>query len=100
MEERAGNSGIQGCHEVVGGERRTKAQGNFNLASALKDNKKYSNKYICKKTRAKENSHPILDEEGNVVTKAEEKTEVLNSIFASVFNSMTVHCGYLEKFLY
>lgn len=81
--------------------RRAKAQRAFNLVSTLKDNEKYSYKYICKKTRTKENAHPILDVEGNAVTKAEENTEVLNSIFASVFNNkMVVPCGCLGKFLY
>jgi len=39
--------------------------------------------------RAKENLHPLLDEGGNIATKDEEKAEVLNAFFASVFSSQT-----------
>ena len=33
--------------------------------------------------------NPLLDTRGNIVTKDEEKDEVLNALFASVFNSKT-----------
>jgi len=41
------------------------------------------------KKRAKENLHSLLDEGGNIAHKDEEKAEVLNVFFASVFNSQT-----------
>jgi len=40
------------------------------------------------KRRAKENLHPLLGLGGNLVAKDEEKAEVLNALFDSVFNSV------------
>ena len=42
-----------------------------------------------RRRRAKENSHPILDAVGNVTTEYNEKTEVFNAFFTSVFKSQT-----------
>lgn len=49
-------------------------------------NKKCFNKYINTKRRAEEILHPLLDAEGNIITENEEKTEVRNAFFTSVFN--------------
>ncbi|KAK4818320.1 hypothetical protein QYF61_010782 [Mycteria americana] len=49
---------IRLCRENI---RRTKAQLELNLATAIKDNKKCFCKYISNKRRAKENLHPLLD---------------------------------------
>ncbi|KAK4807071.1 hypothetical protein QYF61_018412 [Mycteria americana] len=72
------------CREKI---RRAKAELELNLAAAVKDNKKHFFKYISSKRRAKENLQPLVDGGGNTVTKDEEKAEVPNAAFASVFNS-------------
>ncbi|KAK4827435.1 LOW QUALITY PROTEIN: hypothetical protein QYF61_017992 [Mycteria americana] len=72
------------CREKI---RRAKAELELNLAAAVKDNKKHFFKYISSKRRAKENLQPLVGGGGNTVTKDEEKAEVLNAFFASVFNS-------------
>ncbi|KAK4813551.1 hypothetical protein QYF61_009594 [Mycteria americana] len=72
------------CREKI---RRAKAKLELNLATAVKDNKKYFFKYLSSQRRAKENLQPLVEGGGNTVTKDEEKAEVLNAAFASVFNS-------------
>ncbi|KAF1517059.1 hypothetical protein FQV20_0009580, partial [Eudyptula albosignata] len=76
------------CREEM---RKAKAQLERNLAAAVRDKKKCFYNYINDKRRAKENLHPSLDGGGNIVTEDEEKAEVLNAFFASVFNNQTGH---------
>ena len=68
---------------------RQKSQLELNLATVIRDNKKCFYKYVNSKKKPKENIYPLMDTEGNVATRDEEKAEVLNAFFASIFNSET-----------
>ncbi|XP_064032416.1 uncharacterized protein LOC135192961 [Pogoniulus pusillus] len=69
--------------------REAKAHLELRLATAAKENKKCFFKYMNGKRRAKDNLQSLLDRDGNIVTKDEEKAEVLNTFFASIFTSGT-----------
>lgn len=75
---------VRSCRKKTG-EANTQLE--LNLATSVKDNKKCFYKYINSKTRSKDNLHSLLDAGGNTVTKDEEKAEVLNTFFASVFKN-------------
>ena len=76
------------CREKI---RKDKAQLELNLATKVKENNNYFYEYINSKRRARENLHPLLDAEGNLVTKDQDKAEILNAFFDSVFNSRTCY---------
>ncbi len=63
------------CREKI---RKAKGQLELNLATKVKDNSKYFCKYISSEWKARESLHPLLDDaEGNVVTKGQDRAEVL-----------------------
>ena len=67
------------CREKM---RKAKAQLELSLATKAKVNSKCFYKHINSKRKARENLHPLLDAEGNLVTKDRDKAEVLNAFFA------------------
>ena len=71
--------------------RKAKAQLELSFATKAKVNSKCFYKHINSKRKARENLHPLLDAEGYLVTKGRDKAEVLNALFASVFNNKTCY---------
>ena len=76
------------CREKI---RKAEAQLELNLATKVRESSKYFYKYISSKRRARDDLHSLLDAEGNLVTKDQDKAEVLNALFASVFNTKTCY---------
>lgn len=68
---------IRSCRYKV---RKGKAHLELNLATAMKESKKCFYKYISNKKRTEENLHPLLIARGNIVTKDEEKGELMPSL--------------------
>lgn len=69
--------------------RKAKAQTEFTLTMAIKDNGSVATNTLAKKRKAKVYLLPSLDTEGNLLTKDVEKTEILKALFDSVLTSKT-----------
>lgn len=65
--------------------RKAKAQLEPNLAGDVKNNKGF-HRYVGEKGKIKENTCPQISKTGEIVTTGMEKAEVLNNLFALVFN--------------
>ena len=76
------------CREKI---RKAKAELELSLATKPKENSKCFYKHINSKRKARENLHRLLNAKGNLVTKNQDKAEVFNALFASVFNSETCY---------
>ncbi|KFP18135.1 hypothetical protein Z169_02708, partial [Egretta garzetta] len=74
------------------GVRKAKVQLELNLARDAKNNKKGFYRYVSQKRMVKESIPPLMSETGKLVTADEEKAEVLNNFFASVFTSNLSPC--------
>ena len=75
------------CRDEV---RRSKARLELNLARDTKNNKKGFYRYVSQKKMVKERVPLLMSKYGNFVSMDEEKAEVLNNIFASVFTDSPV----------
>ncbi|KAK4815257.1 hypothetical protein QYF61_023993 [Mycteria americana] len=67
------------------GVRKAKAQLELNLARDAKNSKKGFYRYINQKRKVKESVPPLMNKNGDPVSTDEEKAEVRNNFFASVF---------------
>jgi len=67
--------------------RKAKALTELNLSRDVKGNKKAFYRYVSDRRKTRENVGTLRKEAGDLVTQDMEKAEVLNSFFASVFNS-------------
>ncbi|KFQ99157.1 hypothetical protein Y956_03676, partial [Nipponia nippon] len=67
------------------GIRKAKALLEQNLVRDAKNNKKGFYRYINQKRKVKESVPPLMRSSGELITRGEEKAEVLNNFLASVF---------------
>ncbi|KFQ86757.1 hypothetical protein N337_09865, partial [Phoenicopterus ruber ruber] len=65
--------------------KKAKVQLELNLARDTKNNKKGSSRHFSQKRKVRERVPHLISKTGKLVTTDEEKAEVLNNFFASVF---------------
>ena len=75
---------VRACREAM---RKAKVHLTLSLARDVKNNKKGYFKYISSKWKTMDNVGPLLNEVGVLVMEDTEKTELLNTFFASVFRA-------------
>jgi len=69
----------------------------LNLTKDAKNNKKGFYRYVSQKKKVKESVAPVMSKTGKLVATDEEKAEVLNNIFASVFNgNLSSHASQVD----
>ncbi|KFR07546.1 hypothetical protein Y956_13252, partial [Nipponia nippon] len=74
------------------GIRKAKVQRELNLARDAKNNKTGFYRYVSQKRKFKESAPPMMNKTGKRITTDEDKAEVLNKYFASVFTgSLSSH---------
>ncbi|KAK4824510.1 hypothetical protein QYF61_015908 [Mycteria americana] len=74
------------AHLCRDGVRKAKAQLELSLVRDAKNNKKGFYRYVSQKRKVKESVPPLMNKNGDLASTDEEKAEVLNNFFASVFS--------------
>ncbi|KFQ86650.1 hypothetical protein N337_07878, partial [Phoenicopterus ruber ruber] len=79
------------------GVRKAKVRMELNLARDAKNNKKGFYRFASQERKVKESMPPLMSKTGKLVTMDEEKSEVLNNFFASVFiGSLSSHTSQVD----